>query len=92
MVDDDRSLDSEPLDYLPPDKFYHGVIQKLYHGKQGGVVRSNATGREIPFSAAEVTLLGGLQRFEDLREGMPIGYDVGRSSRGLRVTAICPRG
>ena len=91
MFDDDKEPVSESLDYLPPDHFYHGVIQKLFHGKQGGVVRSNASGREIPFTLIHVTLLGGLHRFEDLREGMPIGYDVGWTSRGLRVTVIRPR-
>ena len=52
-----------------------------------GVVRS-ATGREISFAAAHVVLTGSIRRFEDLREGMPVGFDVGWTSRGLRVTVL----
>jgi hypothetical protein len=52
-----------------------------------GIVRS-ATGREIPFAAAHVIVTGPLHRFEDLREGMSVGFDVGWTSKGLRVTVL----
>ena len=43
---------------------------------------------EIPFAAAHVILSGLVQRFEDLREGMTVGFDVGWTSKGLRVTVL----
>jgi len=69
------------------DRFYPGVIKKLFAGAGMGVVRS-ASGREIPFAAAHVILIGGIRRFEDLREGMGVGFDVGWTSKGLRVTVL----
>lgn len=69
------------------DRFYPGVIKKLFAGAGMGVVRS-ASGREIPFAAAHVILVGAIRRFEDLREGMTVGFDVGWTSKGLRVTVL----
>lgn len=69
------------------ERFYAGTIKKLFAGAGMGVVRS-ATGREIPFAAAHVILIGAVRRFEDLREGMPVGFDVGWTSKGLRVTIL----
>jgi hypothetical protein len=69
------------------DKFYRGRIIKLHRGAGRGTVRS-ASGREIPFLFAFVTLAGTGRRFEDLREGMEVGYDVSWTSRGLRVSVI----
>ena len=74
-------------DAQPPERFYAGTIKKLYAGSGMGVVRS-ATGREIPFSAIHVILAGSIRRFEDLREGMAVGFDVGWTSKGLRVTVL----
>jgi hypothetical protein len=71
----------------PLDKFYRGRIKKLFHGTQMGVVRSG-NGREIPFTFRHVTMVGGVRRFEDLREGMPVGFDVGWTSKGLVVTVL----
>ena len=80
---------SEEPPSSPPeqDKFYHGTIAKLFHGSQMGVVRS-ANGRDIPFTFTHVEMLGTARRFEDLREGMPVGFDVGWTSRGLRITVM----
>ena len=50
--------------------------------------RRSATGREIPFAAVHVIVTGPINRFEDLREGMTIGFDVGWTSKGLRVTVL----
>lgn len=71
----------------PADRFYAGTIKKLFPGAGMGVVRS-ASGREVPFAAAHVILTGPIRRFEDLREGMPVGFDVGWTSKGLRVTVL----
>lgn len=71
------------------DRFYRGVIKKLYRGREEGLVRS-VNGKEVPFTFLHVIMLGPLRSFEDLREGMPIGFDVGWTSSGLRVTVIKP--
>ena len=84
MVDEP---DDRPPNAPTADRFYAGVIKKLFAGSGMGVVRS-ATGREIPFAAQHVLLTGAVQRFEDLREGMRVGFDVGWTSKGLRVTVL----
>ena len=71
----------------PADKFYRGTIAKLFRGSESGVVRSG-NGRDIPFTFLHVVMIGSLRRFDDLREGMPIGFDVGWTAKGLRVTVI----
>jgi hypothetical protein len=79
--------DRPPTDSPTADQFYAGTIKKLFAGAGMGIVRS-ASGREIPFAAAHVILSGAVQRFDELREGMPVGFDVGWTSKGLRVTVL----
>jgi cold shock CspA family protein len=69
------------------DKFYHGIVCALQRGAQRGTIRS-ASGREIPFVFAHVTMLGARRRFEDLYEGLRVGFDVSWTSKGLRVCVI----
>jgi hypothetical protein len=69
------------------ERFYAGTIKKMFPGAGMGVVRS-ASGREIPFAAAHVQLVGPIRCFDDLREGMRVGFDVGWTSKGLRVTVL----
>jgi len=83
----DGSDEHQPGDAPPRDRFYAGTIKKLYPGAGMGVV-SSASGREISFSAIHVILTGAIRRFEDLREGMAVGFDVGWTSKGLRVTVL----
>jgi len=45
------------------------------------------SGREVRFTVPFVDFLDG-RRIEDLTEGMEVGFDVGWTSRGLRVTKI----
>jgi hypothetical protein len=74
--------------YNPEDKFYHGVIGKIFWSSSSGVIRSTA-GKEIPFVFPFVTLLGvPRQDIRFLREGMRVGFDVGWTSKGLRATVI----
>lgn len=84
-------MDDGDEDQAPPtpsaDRFYNGTIKKIFIGAGMGVVRS-ASGREIPFAAAHVILTGAITRFEELREGMRVGFDVGWTSKGLRVTVL----
>lgn len=81
--DDER----QPPDRPSGERFYAGTIKKLFIGAGMGIVRS-ASGREIPFAAAHVVLTGGVRQFSDLREGMSVGFDVGWTSNGLRVTVL----
>jgi hypothetical protein len=81
------SAPDEAGDPAPQDRFYRGVITKLYRGREEGVVRS-VNGRETPFVFLHVTMVGAVRKFEDLHEGMAVGFDVGWTSSGLRVTVI----
>jgi len=69
------------------DLFHHGVITKLFPSNNMGLVRTES-GREVPFSFELVILLGDVQKPGDLREGMEVGYDIGWTDKGLRVTKI----
>lgn len=71
-------------------KFYQGRIRKLFQGGRAGVILSDS-GREVPFTFAHVMMVGPCRRFEDLREGLSVGFDVGWTANGLRVTVICCR-
>ena len=69
------------------ERFYLGTIRRVFLSAGLGLVRSD-TGREIPFAAAHVLIRGEAERFEDLREGMRVGFDVGWTAHGLRVTLL----
>lgn len=69
------------------DLFYQGVISKLFPSNNMGLVRAES-GREIPFSFEFVLILGEAKTPSDLREGQVVGYDLGWTSKGLRVTKI----
>lgn len=74
---------------LPPaqDYYHHGVIVKLFPSNNMGVVRTES-GREVRFSYELVVLSGEAKTPLDLREGERIGYDLGWTSGGLRITKI----
>jgi hypothetical protein len=71
----------------PRDLFHHGVITRLFPSNNTGFVRIE-NGREIPFSFEFVLLYGAAQSVHDLREGEAVGYDLGWTPNGLRVTKI----
>ncbi len=71
----------------PRRRYYQGIILRLYPGSRTGVVRT-AHGRDVPFALADVWLRGDDVTFASLREGMRIGFDLGWTSRGVRVTTI----
>jgi hypothetical protein len=78
-----------------PGNFYPGMIMRLDRTHGRGVVRSH-TGKEIPFEFPHVAVIGAeiggkAPGIELLREGDSIGFDVGRTSHGLRVTVIKPK-
>ena len=70
------------------DHFYKGVIQKIFSGNETGIVLSDS-GKEIPFVFPFLRLIGAPRldiRF--LTEGMRVGFDVGWTSKGLRISTI----
>lgn len=90
MSPDDDSTEDDSLpseDSGSGDRFYRGTVLKLSPGAQRGTIRS-ASGRNIPFVFPHVTLVGPHRRFEDLSEGMQVGFDVSWTSKGLRVSVI----
>lgn len=68
-------------------RFYRGTIIKLFPGSGTGIVRSES-GREIRFEAPHVIISGAARRFDDLRAGLAVGFDVAWTSRGLRVSVL----
>lgn len=77
-----------------PDGFYPGIIAFLDRVRGRGVIRSYS-GREIrfefPFVSVVGAALGGRSPGIDLlHQGDRVGFDVGWTSRGLRVTTIKP--
>jgi hypothetical protein len=91
-ADDGDEPEEAGVDSRPAEPFYRGTLIQLSRGGGRGVVRSQQTGREIPFEREHVVVLApqdGNGWFE-LREGMVVGYDVGWTSRGLRVTKLFP--
>lgn len=83
----DHDIDeAEPASLLPAYPYYRGTILKVQYGRGTGIVRTGS-GREVRFTVPFVELLGGT-RVQDLREGMEVGFDVGWTSRGLRVTKL----
>lgn len=69
------------------DLFHRGVVSKLFPSNNLGLVRTES-GREVPFSFDLVILLGEVKKPGELKEGQVVGYDVGWTSSGLRVTKI----
>jgi hypothetical protein len=76
-----------PAPSLTEDYYHHGVIVKLFPSNNMGVVRTES-GREVRFSYDLVILSGEAKTPLDLREGEWVGYDLGWTSGGLRITKI----
>jgi hypothetical protein len=77
-----------------PESFYPGVIVSLDKVRGRGVIRSYS-GRELRFEFPFVSVVGAaLSRrspgIELLHHGDRVGFDVGWTSKGLRVTKIKP--
>lgn len=79
--------DENLLAGIKGDLYHHGVITKLFPSNNTGIVRTES-GRELPFSYEFVILSGEAKTVQDLREGDPVGYDLGWTSSGLRITRI----
>ena len=79
-----QKLGGEPAQH----RFYQGVIHKISSGNETGVVLSDS-GKEIPFVFPFLRLIGAPRldiRF--LTEGMRVGFDVGWTSQGLRISVL----
>jgi hypothetical protein len=69
-------------------RYYAGTIARVYYGSESGTLVSTESGREYHFKYPFVQIIGPIPRVDGLREGMSVGFDVGWTSRGLRVTVI----
>ena len=69
------------------DQFYQGVIAWVHWGHERGAIRT-ASGREVHFEFPFVNILGERRSVESLHAGMRVGFDVGQTSSGLRVTTL----
>jgi len=69
------------------DRYYQGTILRVHAGSRTGWLRTEK-GRELPFDASNLLVLGSPDGFPALRAGLQVGFDVGRTSRGLCVTTI----
>lgn len=71
----------------PDDHYHHGTITKLFPSNSTGIVRTES-GRELTFSYELVILCGEAKTPAELREGETVGYDLGWTSSGLKITKI----
>jgi hypothetical protein len=69
------------------DRYYQGTIVRVNAGSRTGWLRTSR-GRELPFNGRDVQLIGAPAGFASLRVGLAVGFDLGRTSSGLCVTAI----
>lgn len=74
----------------PADLAYRGVVVSFAAGSGSGVVRT-ASGRNVPFEVEHCEVAPEFvvgPRQIALRPGQEVGFDLGRTSRGLRVTRL----
>jgi cold shock CspA family protein len=69
------------------DKFRKGRIVKYFPQAGYGFVRDDM-GHEVYFHLDEVRFVGKRNDRRYVSEGAPVVFDVGRTSRGLRVTRL----
>lgn len=87
----DGPVDDRVPERAPGDRFYRGTLIRLSRGGSFGVVRSLTSGREVLFEREHALIVGETTAgMLELREGMSVGYDVGWTSHGLRVTKLAP--
>lgn len=69
------------------DTFRKAIIQKFFPQSNYGFVKDEH-GNEIYFHIDEMRFVGELRDKSWLVEGQKVGIDIGRTSRGLRVTLM----
>lgn len=77
----------DPLTSARGDFYHQGVVTKLFPSNNIGIVRTES-GRELTFSYELVVMCGEKSTPLDLKVGESIGYDLGWTSSGLRITKI----
>lgn len=70
------------------DRYYRGVVTRVYYGSESGTLKSLATGQEYRFKAPLVEVRGPIGRIDGLREGMEVGFDLAVTSSGTWVSLI----
>jgi hypothetical protein len=83
-------MSAEDKDSLTSSRgdFYHqGTVTKLFPSNNTGVVRTES-GRELTFSYELVILCGEVKSPLELKVGAQVGYDLGWTSSGLRITKL----
>lgn len=78
----------QPAAIPEADRYYRGTITRVYYGSETGTLRGEETGREYHFKHPFVEIRGPIPRIDGLREGMAVGFDLGWTSKGIRVTLI----
>jgi hypothetical protein len=88
-VSDDEDAPAAPFT-IPEvtDTYYRGVISRVFYGSESGTLTSETSGRTYHFRQPSVRIIGPIPRVDGLREGMRVGFDLGWTSRGLRVSVI----
>ena len=81
------SEDKDPLASPRGDFYNKGVINKLLPSNNTGGGRTES-GRVLTFSYDLVILCGEVRSPLDLKVGDPVGYDLGWTSNGLRITKL----
>ena len=71
----------------PRRRFHQGMIVRFRPGSRTGVLRTG-NGREIDFALRDLRLLGVEGEVGSLHEGTVVGFDLGWTSRGVRVTML----
>lgn len=91
---DDDSLDDGARETAsePGPLAYVGTVVRWNPDSGCGVVRTSS-GRELEFDVEHAFVLGALvagPRVFSIAMGQSVGFDVGWTSRGLRVTKLFP--
>jgi hypothetical protein len=81
------SDEEKPILPLMDDLYHHGFITKLFPSNNTGLVRIES-GREVFFSYDFVILSGEAKSPLNLKVGQAVGYDLGWTPSGLRITKI----
>jgi hypothetical protein len=87
-VSDEDAPGAAPAGEPQHESYYRGVISRVFYGSESGTLTSEASGRTYHFKHPSVRIIGPIPRIDGLREGMRVGFDVGWTSRGLRVSVI----
>lgn len=88
MTGEDAPPEQPPSAAGAESTYYRGRITRVYYGSESGTLVSDATGREYRFKWPFVDIRGPIPRVDGLREGMAVGFDLGWTSGGVRVTVI----